>query len=77
MLKIGVGEGDEHISISFPYALRKSLVTDSGPRTVLTLLMRKNSCSLKHKSTRINILVYNVSLIKLKIRIALSLVNII
>lgn len=72
MLKIGVGEGDEDILISFPYALRKSLVTDSGPRTIVILLMKKTGCSLKHKFIRIDILIYNVSLIKLKIRIVLS-----
>lgn len=46
----------EDVLLSFPYALRISPVIDSGPRTIITLLMRKNSCSLKHKSIRINIL---------------------
>lgn len=41
MLKFGAGGGDEDVLISFPYTLRRSLVTDSGPRNIVTLLMRK------------------------------------
>lgn len=70
MLKYGTGKGDEnvlHFFLMHPEEDSQWLIWDLG----LLKLYWWDSCPLKHKSVRISILFHDVSLVQLKIKIAL------